>query len=104
MSTPALNPLVEKIRGKYPGAYDDLDDAALTKAVLAKYPQYEDLARPSTPMPGSPATQPMNAVDITGKPQTPEAATAGLPGYTGNRPVKGADLVPGAIAGGAAGA
>ncbi|MFL6306899.1 MAG: hypothetical protein ACJ72H_25485 [Candidatus Sulfotelmatobacter sp.] len=46
MSTPALNPLVEKIRGKYPGAYDDMDDAALTKAVLAKYPQYSDLAAP----------------------------------------------------------
>jgi hypothetical protein len=46
MSTPALNPLVEKIRGKYPGAYDDMDDAALTKAILAKYPQYSDLAAP----------------------------------------------------------
>src|SRR5581483_589024 len=47
MSTPALNPLVEKIRAKYPGAYDDMDDAALTKAVLAKYPQYSDLAAPA---------------------------------------------------------
>jgi|SRR5215831_20879530 len=43
MSTPPLNPLVEKIRAKYPGAYDDMDDAALTKAVLKKYPQYADL-------------------------------------------------------------
>src|SRR5271165_7139663 len=53
-----------------------------------------------------PAAPPMgmSQVDITGKPQTPEAATAGLPGMTGNRPVKGADLVPGAIVGGAAAA
>jgi hypothetical protein len=51
MSTPALNPLVEKIRGKYPGAYDDMDDAALTKAVLAKYPQYSDLAAPPVAKP-----------------------------------------------------
>src|SRR6266567_4351930 len=51
MSTPALNPLVGKIRGMHPGAYDDMDDAALTKAVLAKYPQYSDLAAPSVPRP-----------------------------------------------------
>lgn len=46
MSTPALNPLVSKIRAAYPGAYDDMDDASLTKAILAKYPQYSDLAAP----------------------------------------------------------
>lgn len=46
MSTPALNPLVRQIRAKYPGVYDDMDDAALTKAVLTKYPQYSDLAAP----------------------------------------------------------
>lgn len=45
---PGLNPLVDKIRAAHPGAYDDLDDAQLTKAVLAKYPQYEDLAAPHT--------------------------------------------------------
>lgn len=44
MSTPALNPLVTKIRAAHPGAYDDMDDATLTKKVLAKYPQYSDLA------------------------------------------------------------
>lgn len=43
---PGLNPLVDKIRAQYPGAYDDMDDAALTKSVLAKYPQYSDLAAP----------------------------------------------------------
>lgn len=29
-----------KVRKDYPGAYDDLDDATLTKKVLAKYPKY----------------------------------------------------------------
>lgn len=43
---PGLNPLVDKIRGLHPGAYDDMDDATLTKQVLAKYPQYSDLAAP----------------------------------------------------------
>jgi len=42
----SLNPLAAKIRAAHPGDYDDMDDAALTKAVLAKYPQYEDLAAP----------------------------------------------------------
>lgn len=46
MSTTPLNPLVEKIRAKYPGAYDDLSDAQLTQKIIAKYPQYSDLARP----------------------------------------------------------
>lgn len=54
MST-ALNPLVEKIRAMHPGAYDDMDDATLTKAVLSKYPQYSDLAAPpASAAPGAP--------------------------------------------------
>lgn len=66
MSTPALNPLVTKIRGMHPGAYDDMDDATLTKRVLAKYPQYSDLATPggdvnnpaaSVPRPPNPINQ-----------------------------------------------
>ena len=57
MSTPALNPLVDKIRTAHPGAYDDMDDATLTKKVLAKYPQYSDLAvSPQSTMPGAPST------------------------------------------------
>jgi hypothetical protein len=39
-------PLAATIRAKYPGAYDDLDDATLERQVLAKYPQYADLAEP----------------------------------------------------------
>src|SRR3990167_1286275 len=32
--------LAARIRAKYPGAYDGIDDAALEKQVIAKYPQY----------------------------------------------------------------
>ena len=39
-------PLAAKIRAKYPGAYDGIDDATLEKQVLAKYPQYAKLAEP----------------------------------------------------------
>jgi hypothetical protein len=38
--------LAELVRAKHPGAYDDLPDAELEKSVLAKYPQYADLATP----------------------------------------------------------
>jgi hypothetical protein len=31
-----------KVRGAYPAAYNDMDDATLTKKVLAKYPHYCD--------------------------------------------------------------
>jgi hypothetical protein len=30
----------DKVRQRYPGAYNDLDDATLVKKVLAKYPKY----------------------------------------------------------------
>jgi hypothetical protein len=53
------------------------------------------------PPAGAPATP--QPVDITGKVQTPESATAGLPGQTGNRPVTDNDLIPGKVALGAAG-
>jgi hypothetical protein len=39
-------PLAQKIRAKFPGVYDDMDDATLEKAVLAKHPEYADLAEP----------------------------------------------------------
>ena len=39
-----MGQLAQRIRAKYPGAYDDMDDAALEKAVLAKHPEYADLA------------------------------------------------------------
>ena len=34
--------LASKIRSKYPGAYDDLDDTALAQKIVSKYPQYSD--------------------------------------------------------------
>lgn len=45
MST-GLNPLVDKVRAMHPGAYDDLSDAELTSKLVAKFPQYGDLAQP----------------------------------------------------------
>lgn len=67
MSTPALSPLVEKIRAKYPGAYNDMDDAALTKAVLAKYPEYSDLAAPAIAKPSIPVqTMPESGAEKIG--------------------------------------
>jgi len=61
MATPPLNPLVEKVRGAHPGAYDDMDDSELTKRVLAKYPQYSDLAAPAVPKPTVPMPEPSAA-------------------------------------------
>lgn len=38
--------LAQRVRAKYPGAYDDLDDQQLEAAIIAKYPgQYDDLPR-----------------------------------------------------------
>lgn len=37
--------LAQRIRAKFPGSYDDMDDATLESKVLAKYPQYGDLPR-----------------------------------------------------------
>lgn len=45
--------LVQRVRSKFPGVYDDLDDATLEARVLAKFPDYQDLA---TPKPETPAT------------------------------------------------
>ena len=38
--------LADLIRQKYPGAYDDIPDDELEKQILAKYPEYADLAEP----------------------------------------------------------
>src|SRR5208337_4190488 len=54
-TTPApLNELVVKWRAKYPGAYDKIDDATLTKKILAKYPVYAPLAAPKVQRPAPP--------------------------------------------------
>lgn len=36
--------LANNVRAKYPGKYDDMDDMALSKAVVGKFPQYADTA------------------------------------------------------------
>lgn len=38
----------KSIRAKHPGVYDDLNDQALTNAVLKKYPQYNDMVDSAT--------------------------------------------------------
>jgi hypothetical protein len=39
-----MSELSVKWRAKYPGAYDDMTDTDLDKAILAKHPEYKDLA------------------------------------------------------------
>lgn len=48
--------LATLVRAKYPGAYDDMDDAALEAAVLKAHPQYADLAREAMPTKAALAT------------------------------------------------
>lgn len=50
-----MSDLTTRIRAKFPGAYDDMSDADLEKAVLAKHPEYADLA--SKHEPTAPAQQ-----------------------------------------------
>lgn len=52
----------DKIRSKYPGAYDDMDDNTLTQKVLAKYPQYQDMVDESPSKLGSFARGVMSGV------------------------------------------
>lgn len=54
----AQDTLAAKVRAKYPGVYDDLDDATLEQKVRAKFPGvYDDI--PSTPVtPAAPAAGP----------------------------------------------
>jgi hypothetical protein len=42
---PPPQTLAQLIRAKFPGAYDDLNDADLERAILAKHPEYGDLPR-----------------------------------------------------------
>lgn len=54
--------LADKIRAKFPGAYDDMDDAALEKSVLVKHPEYQDLATPAEPAWGMHPTRAQEAL------------------------------------------
>lgn len=40
----------QKIREKYPGAYDHVDDATLVNKIIEKYPVYKDKVKLDTPM------------------------------------------------------
>lgn len=33
-----------KIKSKYPGSYDDMDDMDLARKMVAKYPEYSDIS------------------------------------------------------------
>lgn len=89
MSSTALNPLVDKIRSTHPGTYDDMDDATLTKRVLAKYPQYSDLAAPGVPPPAQPESSTSDSILGALSPrEVPQSRHAGasqieMPGFEG---------------------
>ncbi len=53
-----MSELTTRIRAKFPGVYDDMDDAALEKAVLAKHPEYADLAQQKDDAQAAPAPKP----------------------------------------------
>ncbi len=76
-----LNPLVAKVRAAYPGVYDDMDDAKLTKMVLAKHPGYEDLAAPSA---ASSAARP-NIPELSGPGGPPPPAPPDMTQSAGSR-------------------
>lgn len=91
-----------KLRAKYPGAYDSLDDNELVDKVVAKYPQYASQVDPSEqPAPAS-ATKslPRRALEaVVDSPAIP--AIAGIGAGIATMPLAG----PGAIAvGGVVGA
>jgi hypothetical protein len=62
-----IHNFASSIRAKFPGAYDDMDDATLAQRIVAKYPQCSDML-PKPIVPGAIQTAP------TAKPPLP-------PGY-----------------------
>lgn len=95
-----MSELSKRIRAKFPGVYDDLDDATLEKAVLAKHPEYADLAQPEPQ-----AAKPEGVFDKgilhgigTLAAETFPGAAAVASGVK-NHPVAAAGLVGGALAG-----
>jgi hypothetical protein len=55
--------LAKLIRDKYPGTYDDLGDDVLENSILAKHPEYKDLATPPKNEPGN--------IDLAKQPKVP---------------------------------
>src|SRR5262245_10840655 len=60
--------LAQRVRAKYPGAYDDLSDAQLEQSVRAKYPGvYDDLPSSGTAPPtGAPSALDLGVETIGG--------------------------------------
>lgn len=86
-TTPPLNQLVVKIRAAHPGAYDDMDDATLTKRVLSKYPQYSDLAAPAVQRPNPGMTeQPMSGPEKFAAHMSEAGANTAKPAVTASAP------------------
>lgn len=50
--------LSQKIRQKYPGSYDDLDDRSLAQKIVQKYPEYSDTTFDDSPSMSAPPAQP----------------------------------------------
>lgn len=101
MPAQPLNALVTKIRAAHPGAYDDMDDATLTKAVLAKYPQYSDLAAPGYPKFAPQMETSMTGV-LEGGPTDTNPSGSKVPRSIQNAPDALGDLIGGLTALGAA--
>jgi hypothetical protein len=59
-----MGQLAQQVRAKYPGAYDDLDDATLEAQILAKHPEYADLAEPKEAPPAWDLTGPVKPAMI----------------------------------------
>jgi hypothetical protein len=87
--------LAAAIRAKYPGAYDGVDDAALEKAVLAKYPQYASMAEPEPAKSNTEmSTADLQAANLKGRTDLPSAA-----GFAGNVLSSGGRFAKGVIEG-----
>lgn len=62
---PSINELGQKVKAKYPGQYDDLDDAEVGKRVKAKFPgAYDDFSEaPAQPKAAAPAPKQPSLID-----------------------------------------
>ena len=54
------------MRAKYPGAYDDLSDWQLEQKVVAKYPEYKDLAESAPKIAPSTISDPVASLEVMG--------------------------------------
>ena len=95
----AQDTLAARVRAKYPGAYDDLDDTTLERQVRAKFPGVYDDLPSSEPSPAaSRSAQPVQGPIIGGQvyPMGIDTADVGRPGGPQPRqgPIIGGQLYP----------